>query len=166
MFELLGIDYFLGLVPTWVPWAFVVIGILLFVLVQFFQYLIPVMYRFLVVTSIEILSVLIFAFGFYIDGRQDVIINAKNEIEKTVTAQKEITNQVTADLQKSLDDEKKKHEAIIKSIPKIITKADDAKCVVPKSFVGLHNNAAKDTVPNTTTGTNGSATGVELFTGK
>ena len=166
MFEFLGIDYFLGLVPTWVPWVIVVMSIMLFILIQFFQVFIPQVYRVLTVIVVEILSLVLFGFGFYIDGRQAVLVNAKAEIEKVVSDQKNIIEQITANLQKSLDVEKNKHDTIIKLVPKYITKEDDTKCIIPQSFVRLHDYAAKDSVPESTTRANGIATGIELITGK
>ncbi|NDB57686.1 hypothetical protein EB001_04500 [bacterium] len=41
-------------------------------------------------------------------------------------------------------------------------KEADAKCIVPKSFVLLHNSAAKNEVPDTSTGIDGSASGTNL----
>ena len=43
-------------------------------------------------------------------------------------------------------------------------KEADAKCIVPKSFVLLHDSAAKNEVPDTSTGVNGSASGTNLST--
>lgn len=43
-------------------------------------------------------------------------------------------------------------------------KEADAKCIVPKSFVLLHNSAAKNEVPDTSTGIDGSASGTNLST--
>lgn len=43
-------------------------------------------------------------------------------------------------------------------------KEADAKCIVPKSFVLLHDSAAKNEVPDTSTGANGTASGVNLST--
>ena len=88
------------------------------------------------------------------------------EIEQTVSDQKDISAAAVAKLQKDLDDEKAKHDKLIKSIPKYITKADDSKCVVPQSFVRLHNYAAEDSVPESTTRANGIAAGIEYITGK
>ena len=161
-----GIDWFLGLVPQWVPWVIVGIGITLFVLVQFTQRFIPIIYRIPIVIGVELLSLVLFAGGFYVDGRQAVLINAKTEIEQTVSDQKDISAAAVAKLQKDLDDEKAKHDKLIKSIPKYITKADDSKCVVPQSFVRLHNYAAEDSVPESTTRANGIAAGIEYITGK
>ena len=41
-------------------------------------------------------------------------------------------------------------------------KESDAKCIVPKSFVLLHDSAAKNEVPDTSKGIDGSASGVNL----
>jgi uncharacterized membrane-anchored protein YhcB (DUF1043 family) len=43
-------------------------------------------------------------------------------------------------------------------------KESDAKCIVPKSFVLLHDSAAKNEVPDTSKGIDGSASGVNLST--
>jgi len=43
-------------------------------------------------------------------------------------------------------------------------KEADAKCIVPKSFVLLHDSAAKNEIPDTTTGVDGSASRVNLST--
>lgn len=166
MFELLGIDYLLGLVPQWVPWVIIGIAILLFILIQFFQYLIPVVYRTLTVIAVELIAIVLFGLGFYVDGRQDVIVNAKHEIEQKVEEQKGITEQVRADLLGKLDTEKNKHDTIIKYVPKIITKEDDSKCVIPQSFISLHNYAAKDSIPEATVRAQGASTGLGYATGK
>jgi hypothetical protein len=41
-------------------------------------------------------------------------------------------------------------------------KEADAKCIVPKSFVVLHDSAAKNEVPDSSTGANGTPSGVNL----
>jgi hypothetical protein len=43
-------------------------------------------------------------------------------------------------------------------------KEADAKCIVPKSFVLLHDSAAKNEVPDTSTGIDGSPSGTNLST--
>lgn len=161
-----GMDWFLGLIPTWVPWLIIATGILLFVLIQFFQYLIPIVYRVIAVIVIELLALILFAGGFYLDGRQAVLINAKAEIDKVISDQKDISDKVIANLQKDLDVEKSKHDKLIKLVPKYITKEDDSKCVVPQSFVRLHNYSAKDTIPESTTTVDGIASRLDFFTGK
>ena len=58
-------NYFLGLLPTWVPWAIVGIGAALFILEVCFNALIPFLYR----LPIRIIAIMIFGAGFYVDGR-------------------------------------------------------------------------------------------------
>jgi len=57
---------------------------------------------------------------------------------------------------------KEKGDAI-KKLSQHVKKAD-AKCIVPKSFVLLHDSAAKNEVPNTSKGIDGSASGTNLST--
>ena len=51
----------------------------------------------------------------------------------------------------------------IKKLSKHVKEAD-AKCIVPKSFVLLHDSAAKNEVPDTSKGIDGTASGVGLST--
>ena len=57
---------------------------------------------------------------------------------------------------------KEKGDVIIKEVPKFITKDADANCVVPKSFVLLHDSAAKNEVPDSSKGVDGAASGTKL----
>jgi hypothetical protein len=59
---------------------------------------------------------------------------------------------------------KEKGDVIIKEVPKFITKDADAKCIIPKSFVLLHDSAAKNEVPDTSAGIDGSASRTNLST--
>lgn len=59
---------------------------------------------------------------------------------------------------------KEKGDVIIKEVPKFITKDADAKCAVPKSFVVLHDSAAKNEVPDSTQGIDGTTSSVKLST--
>jgi hypothetical protein len=57
---------------------------------------------------------------------------------------------------------KEKGDVIIKEVPKFITKDADANCVVPKSFVLLHDSAAKNEIPDSSKGVDGTASGTKL----
>ena len=59
---------------------------------------------------------------------------------------------------------KEKGDVIIKEVPKFITKDADAKCIIPKSFVVLHDSAAKNEVPDSSKGVDETASGVKLST--
>jgi hypothetical protein len=154
-------DWFLKLLPTWVPWAIIGSGIALFVLLKFITF-IPIFYRVPVQIIGTILSVVLFAGGFYLEGRQDVLVNAKKEIEKAVNDQKAITSSVSNDLKKKLTEAKSNNAKIIE----YINTKDDGVCSLPSSFISVLNYAAKDTVPNSSTGTNGTSTRPTSVTGK
>ena len=155
------IDWLLTLLPIWVPGAIIITGVALFVLLKFTTF-IPLMYRLPAKIVGTILSIVLFAGGFYLQGRQDILVNAKAEIDKVVTQQQEITNSVSNDLKKQLTETKSNNEKIIQSI----NTKDDALCNLPSSFTSVLNHAAKDTVPNSTTGTNGTGTKPTNSTGR
>ena len=105
-------NWFLELVPEWVPWAIIVTGVALFVLVHLTWFL-PVMYRLPIKIAGIILSVVLFGSGFYLEGRQGVLVNAKKEIDKAVNDQKAITSNVSNDLKKKLTEAKSNNAKII-----------------------------------------------------
>jgi hypothetical protein len=146
-------NWFLELIPQWVPWAIIVTGIALFVLVHFTWFL-PVMYRLPIKITGIVLSVILFGSGFYLEGRQSVLINAKSEIDKAVSDQKAVTSKVTDDLKNKLKEAKSNNAKIIQ----YINTKDDGVCSLPSSFISVLNYAAKDTVPNTSSGTDGTST--------
>ena len=157
-----SLNWFLGLIPQWVPWAIIGIGIALFILVQFLQYLIPVVYRAVTVIAIELLSLFLFGFGFYIDGRQDVIINSEKEIAQAVSGQKDITDKVKNDLEKKLKEAKSNNAKIIQ----YINTKDDGLCKLPSSFISVLNYAAKDSLPESSRGTDATHSGFRNSTRK
>ena len=59
---------------------------------------------------------------------------------------------------------KEKGDVIVKKVTEYINKDADANCVVPKSFVLLHDSAAKNEVPDTSKGVDGTPSGVGLST--
>jgi hypothetical protein len=154
-------NWFLELIPQWIPWAIIVTGIALFVLVHF-TWFIPIMYRLPIKITGIVLSVILFGAGFYLEGRQSVLINAKAEIDKAVSSQKAVNNKVTDDLKNKLKEAKSNNAKIIQ----YINTKDDGVCSLPSSFISVLNYAAKDTVPNSSTGTNGTSTRPTSVTGK
>jgi hypothetical protein len=157
-----SLNWFLGLIPQWVPWAIIGIGVALFILVQFLQYLIPEIYRAVTVIAIELLSLFLFGFGFYIDGRQGVIINSEKEIAQAISGQKDITDKVKSDLEQKLKEAKSNNAKIIQ----YINTKDDGLCKLPSSFISVLNYAAKDSVPGSTNGTDATGTGFRNSTRK
>jgi hypothetical protein len=152
--SLFSINYLLGLVPTWVPWAIVGVGVVLFILEALFNKLVPFIYR----LPIRLLAIVIFAAGFYVEGRQDVLISAKAEVEKVVSEQKVVTQEVVKVIHDKVIQDRVIHDQIVKEI----NTKDDHMCDVPESFVLLHDNAAKGTVSRLPEGVAGSSSGVAL----
>jgi len=149
-----SLNYFLGLLPTWVPWAIVGIGVILFVTEVFFNSIVPFIYR----LPIRLIAVALFGAGFYLDGRQDILINAKAEIEKTVVEQKVVTQEVVKYIHDKVIQDRIIHDEIIKEI----TTADDHMCDVPESFIRVHNNSAKGSVSGLSEGVAGTSSGIAL----
>jgi hypothetical protein len=82
---------------------------------------------------------------------------------KVAEGQKETTKIVTKYVTKTKVI-KEKGDVIIKEVPKFITKDADANCVIPKSFVLLHDSAAKNEVPDASKGVDGTTSGTKLST--
>ena len=148
------INYALGLLPTWVPWAIAGSGIALFLLSHIFNKLIPLLYRFV----ITILCFILVGLGFWLQGRQDILIEGKHEVEKIVTEQKVITKVV---VQKFIE-KQKEIEVVHDKIAAEINTKDDHMCDVPESFVRVHDSAAQNTVPGPANGIDGTSSGIAL----
>jgi len=147
-------NYFLELLPTWVPWIIIGVGAGLFIIEVFFNSIIPFIYR----LPIRIIAIALFGAGFYIDGRQDILINAKAEVEKIVTEQKVVTQEVVKYIHDKIIQDRVIHDEIVKEI----TTADDHMCTVPESFIRVHNDSAKGTVSGLSSGLVGTDSGVAL----
>jgi hypothetical protein len=156
-FGILSYNWILGILPTWVPWFIITIGVVLFLSEFILEALgvIP-LYRIFV----RLLAIFIFAHGLYIKGRQDVIVGAKEEVKQAVIHQKQVSNKVITHYRKQLNEVKAKNE----QIKKTANSKDDAMCNLPRSFVKLHNSAVENTVPDTSKGTDGASSGVALST--
>jgi hypothetical protein len=157
-----SINWILGLIPSWVPWAIIGFGVALFVLVHLFKGFIPILYRFVAVIVIELVAIALFAAGFYIDGRRDVLVDAKEKIDQAVADQKDITKQAIEEYKNTIVATKAKNETIIK----YINTKDNNLCQLPDSFIRLHNYAAKDSIPNTAGTVNVTGTGITNSTRK
>lgn len=59
---------------------------------------------------------------------------------------------------------KEKGDEIIKEVPVYITKESDSKCVIPNSFVMLHDSASKGEVPDSTRPVDETASSTKLST--
>ena len=118
---------------------------------------------------IQVGSVIILAFGLFMEGgisnqekwearvAEVKLEMAKKDAESAEATTKIVTKYVTVDRIV-----KEKGDAIVKEIPKFISKDADAKCVVPNGFVLLHDSASKNEVPDSTRGVDEGASKVKL----
>jgi len=148
------INWFLGLLPTWVPWAIIGFGVALFLLAGILHRLIPLLYR----LGITLLCLVLIGFGGWIEGRQNILSEGAKEVEKVVVKQKVITKYIVKKYTEKIQKIEANHDAIAQTI----TTKDDNMCTVPESFVRVHDSAAKNTVPGPSTGTDGAASGIAL----
>jgi hypothetical protein len=149
-----SLNWLLGLLPTWLPWAVIGVGVVLFILETLSSKLIPFMYK----LPIKLLAIIFFSAGFYLDGRQDVLISGKAEVEKIVTEQKVVTQEVV----KYIHDKVIQDRVIHDQITKEITTKDDHMCDIPESFVRVHDAAAKGSVSGLSEGVVGTSSGIAL----
>jgi Flp pilus assembly pilin Flp len=92
--------------------------------------------------------------GSYIKGRSDVFAlwNAEKARQDTIAKNLTETQHVTTDrIQTEYKEVIKtvtvKGDTIYKKVPVYVTKADDAKCVIPPNFARVWNSANTGTVP-------------------
>ena len=158
MFDMFSVDYifgwFLGVLPTWLPWAIIGFGIALFLLVHLFSKLVPFLYR----SIIMVLCITLIGVGSWVEGRQNILSEGAKEIEKIVVQEKIITKVVVQKYEQQV----KQIEVIHDQIAEQINTKDDHMCDVPESFVRLHDSAAQNTVPGPTSGTDGASSGIAL----
>jgi hypothetical protein len=160
MFDMFSVDYifgwFLGLLPTWLPWAIIGFGIVLFLLVQLFGKLVPLLYRCIIMCS----CIVLIGLGSWAEGRQNILSEGAKEVEKVVVKEKIITKVVV----KKYTEKVKEIEVVHDQIAEQINTKDDHMCDVPESFVRLHDSAAKNTISESSSATDGASSGVALST--
>jgi hypothetical protein len=88
----------------------------------------------------------------------------KADMDRKVALSEKNSKQVVTKYIEKVKVVKEKGNVIVKEVPKYITKDADTNCVVPKSFVLLHDSAAKNEVPDSTQGVDGTASGTKLST--
>lgn len=133
-------DWFLGLLPSWIIYSIIITGAILFVLEVFTSALLPFGYG----TLIKFVAVFLFASGFYLQGRHDILVRGKEVVEKIVVQEKIVTKVVKEKFQEKQKQIEDHHEKVITVIDTFKGKADTM-CVIPESFVSVHNMAANPT---------------------
>ena len=84
------------------------------------------------------------------------------EIDRKNAVSEQVTEKIVTQYVEKIKVVKEKGNVIIQKVPEYITKESDANCVVPKSFVVLHDSAAKNEVPNTSAGVDEGASAIKL----
>lgn len=121
------------------------------------------------VLPLKIISIFVIVCGLWMEGGisnqerwEAKVADAKLEMAKKDTESAEATTKVVTKYVTKVQIVKEKGDVIIKEVPKYITKADDAQCVIPNGFVLLHDSASKNEVPDSTRGVNAGASDVKL----
>lgn len=118
---------------------------------------------------IKIASIVVFLLGIFFMGGYGVemswrakVEDMKQEIAKKEEESKEATSKVIVKYVERIKVVKETSDVQIKAIPQLISKDADAKCDVPNGFVVLHDAAAKNEIPDTTSGTNAASSGIKI----
>ena len=118
---------------------------------------------------IQVGSAILLAFGLYMEGGvsnqekwEARVAEVKLEMAKKDAASAEATTKVVTKYVTVDRIVKEKGDAILKEVPKFISKDADAQCVVPNGFVLLHDSASRNEVPGSTRGVDEGASKVKL----
>lgn len=84
------------------------------------------------------------------------------EIDRKNAVSEQVTEKIVTQYVEKVKVVKEKGDVIVKKVPEFITVKSDAECVIPKSFVLLHDSASKNEVPNTSGPVDDSASTVKL----
>ena len=147
-------------------WMLIVCGAVAY-LVTMFTFLMP---QSKVLTPlIRVLAVAMMVGGVYLYGGYgvnkywlDQVKKQKEEIARIEQESQQVTEKVVIQYKEKIKVVKEKGDVIIKKVPEYVTKESDNNCTIPKSFVVLHDSAAKNEVPNSTAGVDEGASAVKL----
>jgi hypothetical protein len=90
------------------------------------------------------------------------VADAKIEMAKKDAQSADATTKVITKYVTKVEVVKEKGDAIIKEVPKYITKDADNQCVIPNGFVLLHDSASRNEVPDSTRSVDAGASDVKL----
>ena len=158
--------FILSLLPMWafqaVAIALVVVGVVIYMFVRH-----PVVPNFIP----QFIGMVFIAAGIFTTGglwtQKEYLAEVekfKQEVARIEKESAEATEKVVIKYKEKIVVVKEKGDVIIQKVPEYITKESDAMCVVPNGFVVLHDSASKNEIPNTSSSSNGEASGVALST--
>jgi hypothetical protein len=118
---------------------------------------------------IQVAAIIALVFGVYMEGGvsnqekwEARVAEAKLEMAKKDAESADATVKVVTKYIDRVTVVKENGNAILKEVPKFVSKDADAKCVVPNSFVVLHDSASRNEVPDSTRGVDEGASKVKL----
>ena len=162
--------WLLSLIPDSILYGFVwmmIISGAVAYLVTMFTFLMP--QSKILTPLIRVLAVAMMVGGVYLYGGYgvnkywlDEVKKQKEEIARIEKESQQVTEKIVVEYKEKVKVVKEKGDVIIQKVPEYITKESDTKCVVPNSFVVLHDMAAKNEVPNTSAGVDEGASAVKL----
>lgn len=143
-------------------------GIGLYVLGMFIAFVPPAIpYK----EPIRFLATVLMVIGVYFYGSydnemswRDKVKTLQAEIDKKDAASATATTEIITKYVDRIKVVKEKGDVIIKEVPKYISEKSDAGCVIPKSFVVLHDSSSRNEVPDSTGGIDESASTTKLST--
>ena len=132
-----------------------------------FSFLMP--YNKLLTPLVRVIAVAMMVGGVYLYGGYGVEMGWRKkaaelqaEIDRKNAESVIVTEKIVTQYKEKIKVVKEKGDVIIQKVPQYITKESDTKCIIPNSFVVLHDSAAKNEVPNSTTGVDEGASAVKL----
>ena len=147
-------------------WMMIVAGAIAY-LVTMFTFLMP--QSKILTPLIRVLAVAMMVGGVYLYGGYgvnkywlDEVKKQKEEIARIEKESQQVTEKIVVKYKEKVKVVKEKGDVIIQKVPEYITKESDTKCIVPNSFVVLHDSAAKNEVPSTSAGVDEGASAVKL----
>lgn len=139
-----------SLLPSWVFHALTLAGVLCMV-----ASLLPIPLKSIVVP----IGALMLVFGAYTEGgiARDKswalrVAAAEAAVAKKEAVSAQVTTRVVTKYINNTRVVREKGDVIIKEVPKYVTVADDARCVVPIGFVRVHDGASSNSVPTASRG--------------
>lgn len=162
--------WLLNLIPSDILYGFVWIMIVsgaVAYLATMFTFLMP--QSKIMTPLVRVIAVAMMVGGVYLYGGYGVqkywleqVEKQKEEIARIEKESQQVTEKIVVEYKEKIKVVKEKGDVIIQKVPEYITKESDTKCVIPNSFVVLHDLAAKNEVPDSSRAVDEGASAVKL----
>lgn len=153
--------WILNYLPSWLIHVIPLVGLSLLVASYIIKF-IPFINTYNIL--IKLSGIILLLGGVWLEGGWYYYHKAESEIKRIEAESKAATLKIEAEYNEKLSQTKQRGETIVKYVDKYITTEADAKCVIPNSFVVLHNGAVHNQVPDTSRAADESPSGVALST--